>query len=146
MKRSQSRETAFLVIFEKSFHDEPIEVLLENAREIGEIQINEFAEKLIATTFQHVELIDEKIKQYSIKWKINRLSKVALAILRLALCEIDYYEDIPISVSINEAVELAKKFASPDDASFINGLLGAYVKDLPTENEEPKSKESVHPN
>ena len=77
--------------------------------------------------FERLDAIDQVIQKYSIKWNINRLPKVTLAILRLAICEIDGMEDIPVSVTINEAVELAKKFASEDDASFINGLLGAYV-------------------
>jgi transcription antitermination protein NusB len=75
----------------------------------------------------HINDIDDEIKEHSIKWKINRMPAVDLAILRLALTEIHYLEDIPISVSINEAVNMAKKFSTDKSASFINGILGKIV-------------------
>ena len=62
-------------------------------------------------------------------WSIKRITKTALAILRLAIYEIKYYDEIPVSVSINEAVELAKKYATKEDASFINGILSTVCKD-----------------
>ena len=63
-------------------------------------------------------------------WKINRISKVSLALLRLAVYEMLYRDDVPVSVSINEAVELSKKYTVKDDTSFINGVLGAVAKSL----------------
>ena len=61
-------------------------------------------------------------------WKIDRISKVSLAILKLAIYEIKYMDDIPVKVSINEAVELDKKFDEPDNSSFINGVLGGFCR------------------
>ena len=127
MKRREAREQAFTLIFERSFREEPIEEMIAQATEGRQIEVDEFARRLAALAFERLDAIDQVIQKYSIKWNINRLPKVTLAILRLAICEIDGMEDIPVSVTINEAVELAKKFASEDDASFINGLLGAYV-------------------
>ena len=72
--------------------------------------------------------LDEAIASYSKKWKINRMSRVALSILRLSLWEIDHVDTVPAGASINEAVELAKKYGNDDDVSFVNGVLGAYVR------------------
>ena len=75
-------------------------------------------------------LLDNIISENSIGWKINRISKTSLCILRLSIFEIKFMEDIPASVSINEAVELAKKYSTPEDASFINGILSTVNKNL----------------
>ena len=63
-------------------------------------------------------------------WKISRISKISLALLRVAIYEMLYQDDIPVSVSINEAVELAKKYTGVDDSAFVNGVLGAVAKEL----------------
>lgn len=68
--------------------------------------------------------IDKYIEKYSNEWKLNRIAKVDLAILRLAVCEMEYDESIPVSVSINEAVEISKKYSNVDAHKFINGILG----------------------
>ncbi|MBQ2792061.1 MAG: transcription antitermination protein NusB, partial [Oscillospiraceae bacterium] len=68
------------------------------------------------------------VEKFSTKWKKNRLSRVSLSVLRLALYEMLYEESIPESVSINEAVELAKKFGGEEDSAFVNGLLGAVSR------------------
>ena len=73
--------------------------------------------------------IDELIDRYSVRWKTSRLPKVDLAILRLALAEICYLTDIPVSVTINEAVELAKKYSTEKSSKFINGVLGSAARD-----------------
>ena len=96
---------------------------------IRSIEDNTFAFSLAQLTCEHVEELDAIINENSVGWKVERLPKVSLAILRLALCEILYIPSIPNGVSINEAVELAKKFSSSEDASFINGILGKYVRE-----------------
>ncbi|HHY51778.1 MAG TPA: hypothetical protein GX499_00855, partial [Clostridiales bacterium] len=63
-------------------------------------------------------------------WRVSRLSKVTLAVLRLGLCEITRMEDIPLGATINEAVELCKKFATEEEAAYVNGILGRYGRDL----------------
>ncbi|MBO4468554.1 MAG: transcription antitermination factor NusB, partial [Clostridia bacterium] len=70
------------------------------------------------------------ISTNAIGWSIGRISKTALAILRLAIFEMKYMEDIPVSVSINEAVELSKKYATKEDASFVNGILSTVSKQI----------------
>ena len=87
----------------------------------------EYIERLVTTVAGHLEEIDGIIDSRSSTRKIERIPKTALAVLRCALCEILFFEDIPPSVSVNEAVMIAKKFDTPETVSFVNGLLGAYL-------------------
>ena len=119
------------LIFEKSFNTEAgIDEILSLAKELELIDNDEFLESLVNKTCEMQQEIDEHISNNARGWKINRIAKVPLAIIRLALAETLYFEDVPAGVSINEAVELAKKYATPEDASFINGLLGTVARSL----------------
>lgn len=127
--RSQEREQAFIVLFENIFNpDISVAELFSLAEESEFFEETEFSRKLVDTTVDHYAEIDTEIEAYTVGWSIQRITKVALAILRLAICEILYFDDIPASVSINEAVELAKKYAEKKDSSFINGVLGSFVR------------------
>lgn len=95
--------------------------------EISLSKESKYSKELFAALSQHLVDIDKEIGEHSIKWKIDRMPAVDLAILRLALTEIHYMENIPVSVSINEAVNMAKKFSTEKSASFINGVLGKIV-------------------
>ena len=128
MKRRDAREIAFLMIFEKEFHDEPMAQLIETAKESRSLKLNEYVSHLLELIEENADLLDQKIMDHLSNWKISRLPKVTLALLRLAVCELDFFEDIPIKVTINEAIELAKKYATEEDAAYINGVLGSYVK------------------
>ena len=128
MTRRESREQALCFVFEKLFQSEPIPEIISRAREAREWEPDPFAERLAAGVFDHLGELDEKIEKYSIGWKKDRLSKVVLSILRLAVYEMAYEEDIPASVSINEAVELAKKFGGDGDGAFVNGVLGSITR------------------
>ncbi len=130
MTRKEERELAFTLIFEKIFNDElTIDEIVTNAIDARLIEENTFAFSLAKLSYEHVDEIDEIINKNSVGWKVERLPKVSLSIMRLAICEILYIPSIPSGVSINEAVELAKKFSSQEDASFINGILGKYVRE-----------------
>lgn len=130
MKRHESREQAFLLIFESNFKNETIEQIIENAQMSRSIKISSFARKVFNGVCEHKESIDKVIEDNTIGWKKNRISKVALSVMRLAVYEMLYEDDIPKSVSINEAVELTKKYSTKDEASFINGVLGAAAKEM----------------
>lgn len=131
MTRREAREQAFILVFEKSFNEQAeITELIALAKEFGVVEDDEFLEALVTTTCDKQNEIDEHISNNAKGWKLNRISKVSLAILRLALAEILYFEDIPAGVSINEAVELAKKYATDEDASFVNGLLGTVARSV----------------
>ena len=129
MTRREAREQAFILVFEKSFNEQSdMDELISLAREFGVIGEDEFLEALVAKACEMQAEIDEHISANAKGWKLNRISKVSLAIMRLALAEILYFDDIPSGVSINEAVELAKKYATDEDASFVNGLLGTVAR------------------
>ena len=130
MNRRKSREAAFCLLFEWSFHAEPFEVLVENAQQCRELEADEFALELCKKAIEGVQALDDLIEKYSESWKLSRLSKATLAILRLAFCEMTLMENIPLGATINEAVELCKKYASEDEASFVNGILGEYGRSL----------------
>ena len=130
MTRREEREQAFILLFEKSFNQEiEPEELYNFAVENEAITGSEFVKSLLFKTCENVEDIDLFIEKYAHGWKINRISKVALAVLRMAICEMKFFDDIPVGVSINEAVELCKKYAAKDDSVFVNGILGSVSKE-----------------
>ncbi len=128
MTRKIARENAFILIFEKAFREESLAEILEIAEETEEIEIDDFCKELFFGVYEHLEEIDKLISENISGWKISRLSSVALAASRLALFEMLYMENIPVGVSINEAVELCKKFGTDKDASYVNGTLGAISR------------------
>ena len=131
MTRRQAREQAFTLIFEKSFHPEiTVEEMISMAVEARYLQTDEFAVLLVKTADEQQPEIDSIIENNAIGWKKDRISRVSLSLLRLALCEMLFIEEVPTNVSINEAVELAKLYASQEDAAFINGVLGAAARKL----------------
>jgi N utilization substance protein B len=131
MTRRELRENTFKMLFRVEFHSEneipeQLSLFEEELEQIRE----EDREYLTAKTdgiLAHLKEIDDAINDKSVGWKTSRMGKVDLAILRLAVYEIRYEEDIPDKVAINEAVELAKKYGTDDSASFINGVLAKFV-------------------
>ncbi|MBQ3136069.1 MAG: transcription antitermination factor NusB [Clostridia bacterium] len=131
MTRHEARELAFVLIFEKSFQDDvTIVELIENALELEIFPTNAFAENLAKKVYKNLEEIDGIIDENLVGWSAKRISKVSRAILRLAVCELLYSENMPVGVAINEAVEIAKKYATTDDASYVNGVLGSVAKKI----------------
>ena len=123
-KRSEEREQAFCLLFQSLFNtDENFEIYEENIESVGD-----YARSIALGVEEKKDNLDGLIEKYSKGWKVKRLPKVNLAILRLAAYEILFVDDVPESVAINEAVELAKKYSGESDYSFINGVLGAVVK------------------
>jgi len=128
MTRREAREQALCLIFEGQFTDETLPDIIELAKEARELDPDPFARELAVGVFGHLQEIDAKIEKYSIGWNKTRISRVVMSILRIAIFEIWYLENIPVSVTINEAVELAKKYGGEGDAGFINGILGTLVR------------------
>jgi len=148
MNRRKSRETAFFLLFEWSFHGDPFEALIQNAQSARELDADEFALQLCQRAIESAPELDGIIERYSESWKVNRLSKVTLTVLRLAFCEMTKMENIPLGATINEAVELCKKYASEDEAAFVNGILGRYGRrdqdaDALQELETPTQTEEI---
>lgn len=137
MNRHEAREQSFILIFEKSFNsDITLDELIEYSQETGVLKEDKFTSALATVTLEHLEEIDEIIEKYSIGWSKQRISKVPLSILRIALAEMFFMDDVPVGVSINEAVELAKIYATEKDASFINGILGTAAKSVEAAKDE----------
>ncbi len=129
MTRREAREQAFMVLFEKIFDEEStISEIVEIAKENELIKINNFAETLLKAVEDNSDEVDSVIEANLQDWTLSRLPKVSLAVLRLAVAEIKFVYEVPDGVAVNEAVELAKKYGTSVDASFINGVLGAVAK------------------
>lgn len=131
MTRSEAREQAFFVLFEKSFcEDLTINEIVETAQEADLIKINSFAKILLDFAEENAQAIDDIITENLRGWTIQRLPKVSLSVLRLAVSEIKFVDEVPAGVTVNEAVELVKKYGTTEDASYVNGVLGTVVKGL----------------
>ena len=133
MSRRNARKNAFLLLFSMDFHpaeeqEEVKELFYEDAERPATAEEKTFAEERIAGVETHLDQIDTLINRYAKRWDINRMNKVDLTILRLAVYELLYDLETPIGVSINEAVELAKEFSSDEAPSFINGILGKIAQ------------------
>lgn len=130
ISRFKAREQGFLLIFEKLFHPEPIDEIIENAAESRELDFDDYAVSLVNNVEREKDVLDSLISSHLKKgWSISRISKPSLAIMRLAVYEMKFEDGVPTSVAINEAVELAKKY-TVDESGFINGVLGAITKEL----------------
>ncbi len=88
----------------------------------------DYIARLVTLIDEHRDEIDAQIRRYSKGWRLERISKTALAVLRCALCEIMYMDEVPNAAAINEAVELAKGYDEPDTVAFVNGVLGGYMR------------------
>ena len=136
MTRREEREQAFILVFQQLINRNTIEEIIDAAEESAEVRIAEFAERLASGVEANSAVVDDKIEKNIRGWSMTRLSKVSFALLRVAIYEMLYVDSIPVSVSINEAVDLAKKYGGADDAPFINGVLGSVAKELEPANEE----------
>lgn len=140
--RSAIRESAFVIIFEKSFTDDDLDTIFDNALKSldddKEIVLNEDVKKLVSGVYSKVVELDEIISKFSNKRSFERIPKINLAILRLALYEANYDDKVPINVAISEAVLIAKKYAQKPDVSFINGVLGSFSRSI---NANPEKKD-----
>ena len=128
MTRKESREQAFILLFEYSFCGDSANELFETAKEAGVKEHDEYCKNVVEKAIGNVEDINALITKYSKGWSISRISRVALAALRIAIAEILYIESIPSSVSVNECLEIINKYASEQDASFANGILGSIIR------------------
>ena len=129
-KRREVREAAFLLSFEMLFRDDSLEDIFESAYEINEINIDEEVENIVNNIYEKQSELDSIISKYSDKRTLNRIPKINLAILRLAIYEALYDDKVPVNVAISEAVSLTQKYAQEPDIAFVNGVLGAFYKDF----------------
>ena len=131
MSRREQREQIFKILFGVEFHsadelEEQIGLYMEDLGDIRKKDADYMTGK-VRSIVENMDEIDGMINQASKNWKTTRMAKAELSILRLAAYEIKYEDDIPVSVSINEAVELAKLYGSDHGPAFVNGILSGMV-------------------
>lgn len=131
MTRRQAREAVFELLFETDFDGSrvPAEVLAL-AREDREIGEDGYVEKTYLGAMEHRAVLDVLLSKFSHGWKTDRMSRVSRAVLRLGTYEMLYCKDIPTNVSLNEAVELTKKFDDPKARAFVNGVLNSIKNEI----------------
>lgn len=130
MTRKEAREYCFKLIFEYEFQKNDVETMFsyftENELSLGNQEA--YVQSLLGIVHAHISEIDEVIEKNIKGWRISRLPKVTLAILRVATGEILFMDDIPDSIAINEAVELAKTYCDEKNGKFVNGVLSSVFK------------------
>ncbi len=131
-RRTELREAVFLLLFRVDFYQKDeieaqIKDFFEGEDGFSEKERQYIGDKVISIA-EKLEEIDGILDEYSIGWKVKRMAKVDLTILRLACYEIKYDEKVPVSTAINEAVELAKNYGEESSPSFINGILAKVAK------------------
>lgn len=140
MTRRTARENAFLAAFASTFDNAMPEDVIALNNELGENRVDEFGRKLIDDYYEHSAEINDMIRDHLKGWTIDRIPRVSLTVLRLALSEILYGDEKLPSVTINEAVELTKKFGGNEDYQFVNGLLGSVVRELGLADQDSASE------
>ena len=129
MTRREIRDSAFKLVFEQLLRDDDINELYEIAEEIDEITVNDEVKKIVEGTLEHASELDEIISKYSKSRSIARISKLNLAILRIAMFESLYDDNTPMNAAISEAIKLSMMYTYQVDTAFINGVLGAFSRD-----------------
>jgi N utilization substance protein B len=122
MRRSDQRRDAVFACYQQDVTDRPLPIVLADARP--------FTKELVEGVEQHRNELDEVISEYAQGWDLNRIAPLERNILRVALYEMNFREDVPAEVAIDEAVEIAKKYSGSDAPGFVNGILGAVDREM----------------
>ncbi len=133
MTRREARENVFKLIFEIPFYgveryEERLNLFFNSINEKISKDDKQYIIDSVTNCFKNITNIDEQISANLKNWKIERLSKIDLSILRLAVTEISYLDSIPAKVTVNEAVNIAKTYGDDNSPSFINGVLASFIK------------------
>ena len=158
MIRSNAREIAVHLAFALGFSDKTADQLLEETlnretfqqlseeeplyQEFPNEKQRQYIQTLVKGVYEHGAELDGYISKYAIGWSFSRISRMAAAVMRVAMYEILYMPDVPPAAAINEAVEVSKHYETQETAAFINGILGAFVRgELPPERAAAKAEE-----
>lgn len=140
-KRRAIREKVLQVLYAHEVSQEPITKVIDDI--LTELQPNktdfDFAKQIIYKVIQHQDTLDEIIKSKVANWEFNRIAVIDKFLLRIGICELIYFDDIPPKVTINEAIEIAKNYSTEKSGKFINGVLDAVYEQLQHENKLKKS-------
>ena len=130
-RRTKARECALKILYQtemtRDSYEDSLRIFWAREPQI-EDAVKEFANRLVKGVNEHIEEIDSTISKYATNWQISRMAVVDRNILRIATFEIFYMDDIPPKVSINEAVDIAKKYGDTDSSKFVNGILDKISK------------------
>jgi N utilization substance protein B len=139
-KRRRARELVLQGLYALEVAENPIEKVIEEIeQEDADPTVQDFACALLRKTAHHHQELDEVISKAVQNWKFERIAVLDRLILRQSLCELMYFEEIPPKVTINEAIDLAKKFSTAESGRFVNGILDALLKKLKTEDRISKT-------
>lgn len=132
MTRRDERKELLAVLFETCFKEDSVEEIFADATLSRDFVPTEYIDTMLKGILEKSDILDQNIKENLVGWKFERISKIAICIMRISIYEMMFcdHEEIPESASINEAVELAKIFGSDDDPAFINGVLSSVYKTL----------------
>ncbi|MBQ4369903.1 MAG: transcription antitermination factor NusB [Oscillospiraceae bacterium] len=144
MTRTAAREVCVRIAYEMSYGAWDAEKLLETwfdpeyyatlgeedelYKEYPDEKQKEYIARIVRGIAEHGTELDDYIEKYAHGWKFSRISRTAAAVMRLCMFEVLYIQDVPVAAAVNEAVELAKKYDTPETVSFVNGVLGSFVK------------------
>ena len=130
-ERRQAREDALSLLYSGDIMEADAAALIDGGDFPEDMEMGEYAESLVRGVMQHRDDIDERLAATSENWSVDRMPVVDRALLRLAVYEMVYVDDVPVSVAINEAVELAKVYGGEDESSrFVNGVLGRIARTM----------------
>jgi N utilization substance protein B len=140
-RRRRSRETALQVLYQLNITKQDVHTAFTQFWEhfLSEGVADDFIKRLVQGVIEHCPELDRLIEEYSEHWRLNRIDMIDRNILRMALFELLYCEEIPPKVTINEAIDLGKRFGSEDSGSFINGILDRVQNEVVRKPIEPKS-------
>lgn len=130
-ERRKARESALALLYSSEITELDASHIAEEGKYPGDVDVSEYAEQLLDGITEHLDEIDARLSSTSENWALDRMPIVDRAILRLAVYEMLFADDVPVSVAINEAVELAKIYGGEDESSrFVNGVLGNIARSL----------------
>jgi len=144
-ERTRARASALALLYSSDITEVDVARIVEEGRYPAEdFELPDYAENLVVGVAEHLDEIDGRLASTSENWSVERMPVVDRAILRLATYEMLFVDDVPISVTINEAVELAKAYGGEDDSSrFVNGVLGRIARSLDEQGESGQAQEQV---
>jgi N utilization substance protein B len=139
-KRRRARELALQALYAHEVSGNNIDAILTDLskEEMADEETLEFASNLISETVNRSDALDQEVIPLVKNWEFNRIALIDRLVLRLAVCEILHFQEIPPKVTINEAIDLAKKFSTEESGRFVNGILDAFYKKVKQEGRVEK--------
>ena len=139
IKREEERSLILQALYACEYNDDPWEILLDRISTTNEIFVTPFVKQIVSWGIEHKDEINKEITLKLRNWEYQRVAVIDRIVLRMALVELLYCEDIPPEVTMNEAIELGKKYSTEQSSRFINGILDAVYKKLKQEGRISKS-------